>query len=223
MKDNKYKAVLFDLDGTLLDTLEDLADSMNAILDMHGMNTFPAEDYKEFLGLGFEALFRCVIPNDKLSDQLVDEFLSCMRIEYGKRWVEKTKPYPGILELLDELKRIGLKLAVLSNKADDFTKIIINNFFLPDYQFDIVRGLKDDFPPKPDPASSLHIAKQMKIDPADFLYLGDTDIDMQTANAAGMHSVGVLWGFRTADELKKNNAKTLIEQPLELLELISPD
>ena len=108
---------------------------------------------------------------------------------------------------------------VLSNKADDFTKIIIENL-LPSWEFDIVRGLNDDFPPKPDPASAIHIANHLGIDPADFLFLGDTDIDMQTANAAGMHSVGVLWGFRTADELKGNNAKTLIEKPSQLLELL---
>ncbi|MBN2590365.1 MAG: HAD family hydrolase [Sedimentisphaerales bacterium] len=220
MKEIRFKAVLFDLDGTLLDTLEDLANSMNVILNAHGMNTFPIDDYKEFLGLGLEALIRCVIPEDKVNDKIVDEFLACMRVEYGKRWAEKTKPYPEIHELLDELQAMDLKLVVLSNKADDYTQIIVSKL-LPNWQFDIVRGLKDDFPPKPDPASALQIAHELKIEPADFLYLGDTDIDMQTANAAGMYAVGVLWGFRTADELNENGAKTLLESPLQVLDLLN--
>ena len=113
-----------------------------------------------------------------------------------------------------------MKIVVLSNKADDYTQIIINKL-LPNWQFDIVRGLKDDCPPKPNPGSAIHIANELQIAPADFLYLGDTDIDMQTANAAGMYAVGVLWGFRTEDELKENGAKTLIETPLQLLELLN--
>lgn len=219
MKENKFKAVLFDLDGTLLDTLEDLANSMNVILKAHGMKTFPANDYKEFLGLGLEGLIKCVIPDDKFNEEIADEFLACMRVEYGKRWAEKTRPYPGIPELLDELQKIGLKLAVLSNKADEYTKVIIAKL-LPNWHFHIVRGLTDDYPPKPDPASAINIARELKIKPEDFIYLGDTNIDMQTANAAGMYAVGVLWGFRTAQELKENGAKILIESPLQVLDLL---
>jgi len=220
MKENKYKAVLFDLDGTLLDTLEDLANSMNVILKAHGMNTFYTEEYKGFLGFGLEGLIRCVIPDDQVSDELVEEFLADMKVEYGNRWAEKTRPYPGIPELLDELQKMGLKLVVLSNKMDDYTKIIIKTL-LPDWQFDIVRGLKDNYPPKPDPTSTLEIAKELKIKPGEFLFLGDTDIDMQTANAAGMYAVGVTWGFRTADELKENGAKVLIDLPLQTLDLLN--
>ncbi len=220
MKEHLFKAVLFDLDGTLLDTLEDLANSMNVILKAHGMNTFPVEDYKEFLGYGLEGLIRCVIPKAQVNDKLVHEYLADMKVEYGKRWAEKTRPYPGIPELLDELQRRGLKLVVLSNKMDDYTKIIIKTL-LPDWKFNIVRGLKENSPPKPDPTSALQIADALKIAPKDFLFLGDTDIDMQTANAAGMYAVGVLWGFRTADELRENGAKILIESPLQVLELLN--
>lgn len=219
MKETRFKAVLFDLDGTLLDTLEDLANSMNVILKAHGMDTYPVDEYKEFLGFGLEGLVRCVIPKAQVNDKLVHKFLADMKVEYGKRWAEKTRPYPGIPELLDELQRRGLKLAVLSNKMDDYTKIIIKTL-LPGWKFNIVRGLKDSLPPKPDPTSALQITKELKIDPADFLFLGDTDIDMQTANAAGMYAVGVLWGFRTADELRENGAKILIESPLQVLDLL---
>lgn len=219
MKTIKFKAIIFDLDGTLLDTLKDLANSMNAVLSCHEMKTFRIDDYRYFVGKGLGELIRSVLPRDRVSDQFVDEFLVEMRMEYAKRWAENTRPYPGIPDLLDKLQRIGLPLAVLSNKADEFTQIIIKTL-LSKWQFKVIRGLKDDLPPKPDPASALWIADQMKIQPSDFIYIGDTGIDMQTANSAGMYSVGALWGFRTAEELKENGAKALIETPLQLLDLL---
>lgn len=220
MKRNRFKAILFDLDGTLLDTLEDLANSMNVILNAHGMSTFPVDDYRTFVGKGLRELIRCVLPKDKVNDQTVDDFLASMRIEYSKRWAENTKPYPGIPDLLDGLQRMNLPMTVLSNKADEFTKIMVKAL-LPNWQFKIVYGLNSEFPAKPDPASSLRIAHELKIRPGDFIYLGDTDIDMQTANAAGMYAVGALWGFRTADELKANGAKALVESPVQVLELFN--
>ena len=217
---NRFKAVLFDLDGTLLDTLQDLADSLNAILEAHQMEIVGLDDYRNFVGKGLSELIKCVLPKDKISSELIEEFLAAMKIEYAKRWSINTKPYPGIPELLDELQRNNIPITVLSNKADNFTKIIVETL-LPNWNFAIVKGLTDDFPAKPDPASALQIACDLKIQPQEFLYLGDTDIDMQTANSAGMYAVGVLWGFRTAEELKANGAKILIESPLELMNLFN--
>lgn len=215
----RFKAILFDLDGTLLDSLKDLANSMNAVLEAYGMKIFPVDDYRYFVGKGLGELIRSVLPEDKVSDQRVEEFLVEMRKEYANRWAENTRPYLGIPELLDELQKIGFPMAVLSNKADEFTRIIVEKL-LSKWHFRVVRGLKDDLPPKPDPASALWIARQMKIQPSDFVYIGDTGIDMQTANAAGMYPVGALWGFRTAEELNVNGAKALIENPLQVLEVL---
>ena len=221
MKKNRFKAILFDLDGTLLDTLEDLADSLNAILNAHKMKTFPVDDYRIFVGKGLKELIKCVLPKEKISDQTINEFLEAMKVEYAKRWAINTKPYPGIPDLLDGLTQLDIPMTVLSNKADEFTKIMVERL-LPKWHFHIVNGLKPGHPPKPDPASALEIATELKIIPQDFIYLGDTDIDMQTANAAGMYAVGALWGFRTAQELMENNAKVLVESPLQVLDLINP-
>ena len=216
----RFKAILFDLDGTLLDTLRDLADSMNAVLGRHDMNTFPVDDYRFFVGKGLRELIRCVLPEDKISEQTIDEFLIAMRFEYSKRWADNSKPYPGVPELLDELQKINLSMAVLSNKADEFTQVMVRTL-LPKWEFQSIRGLKDGLPAKPDPTSALQIAHELKIQPSDFIYLGDTGIDMQTANAAGMYAVGALWGFRTAEELRVNGAKILIKSPLQVLELFN--
>ncbi len=220
MKEFRFKAVLFDLDGTLLDTLKDLADSLNAVLSSHGMDTFPVDDYRRFVGKGLKELIKCVLPKEKINEQVVEEFLSAMRVEYAKRWAENTKPYPEVPELLDELQQTGSPMAVLSNKADEFTQIIVKTL-LPKWQFQVIRGLTSDFPAKPDPASALQIAYELKIQPCDFIYLGDSGIDMQTANAAGMYAAGAMWGFRTAEELKANGAKILVKSPLQVLELLN--
>ena len=157
--------------------------------------------------------------SSQLDKKIHEEISSAMRNEYPKRWAENTKPYPGIPELLDELQKIKLPMTVLSNKSDDFTQIMVKSL-LPSWKFEVVRGLTENAAPKPDPASTLHIADELRIPPHEFLYLGDTDVDMQTANAAGMYAVGVLWGFRTAEELKSNGAKSLIENPLDVLKLL---
>ncbi|MFC1781641.1 HAD family hydrolase [Planctomycetota bacterium] len=211
--------MLFDLDGTLLDTLKDLADSMNTVLSQHGLNAYPVKNYRHFIGRGLEQLVRSVLPKDNINDKIVEEYLSAMKLEYAKRWADSTNPYPGIPDLLNELTKLDLPMVVLSNKSDNFTQIMVKTL-LPGGQFIIVHGHKDTVAAKPDPASALDIADELKIQPKDFLYLGDTSIDMQTAEAAGMYAVGVLWGFHTDEELKANGAKVLVESPLQVLELL---
>ncbi len=220
MKKIRFKAILFDLDGTLLDTLKDLADSMNMVLRAHGMKIYPVDDYRYLVGRGLRELIKSVLPEENADDQIIDKLLTAMKNEYSKHWKENTKPYPGIPALLDELQKLKFPMAVLSNKADEFTKIMVETL-LPKWKFQIVRGLKDKIPAKTDPAPAIEIAHELKIKPREFIYLGDTDIDMQTANAAGMYAVGVLWGFRDAAELKANGAKAIIESPLQVLELLN--
>jgi phosphoglycolate phosphatase len=215
----KFNAVLFDLDGTLLDTLEDLADSMNNVLNRFGFPGHAVEAYKYFVGDGMENLARRALPENHRDEATVARCVAAMREEYGTRWAEKTHPYQGIPELLDALTARGIKMAVLSNKPDDFTKVIVTRL-LPHWRFELVVGARPSMPKKPDPAAAVELAERLGIPPRGFLYLGDTNTDMQTAGAAGMYPVGVLWGFRTADELTASGAKVLIEHPTDLLELL---
>ncbi len=215
----KYKAVIFDLDGTLLDTIDDLGDSMNSVLERHGYPVHDLGAYKYFVGNGMRNLVKRALPEDKRDSASIDQGLMEMRGEYTKRWADKTRPYPGIPSLLNALTEKGIKLAVLSNKLDRFSKDIVEKL-LPDWSFYPVYGERDGVPIKPDPAGALEIVKILGFSPDEFLYLGDTGIDMQTAVSAGMYAIGVLWGFRNAEELVNNGADMVIEDPLEVLKLL---
>lgn len=215
----KYKAVLFDLDGTLLDTIEDLANSVNSVLSRYGYPAHSLNEYRFFVGNGLRNLVLKALPTNERSEANIDRCLDELREEYGKRWAEKTKPYPGVPELLDSLTANGIKMAILSNKADNFTRQIISTL-LPDWRFEVVYGERPSVPRKPDPTAALDIARSLGISPSEFLYLGDTDVDMKTANAAGMYAVGALWGFRPKEELIANGSKVLLEKPTDLLKLL---
>jgi len=214
----KFKAVLFDLDGTLLDTLQDIADSANAALRHLGFTGHPAEAYKYFVGGGIEELAERALPQSERNADTVAECLKLTRSEYQRRWAVHTRPYPGIREMLYELRNRNVPTAVLSNKPHEFTCRIVEEFF-GDYVFVSVRGATENVPVKPDPTVALQIAGQMKIPPAQFVYVGDSGTDMQTAVAAGMYAVGALWGFRTKDELVRTGTDRLIESPCELVTL----
>jgi len=215
----KHKAVIFDLDGTLLDTLEDIADSMNSVLERFGYPTHDIEAYKYFVGDGFRNLVLRALPEDDRTDENIEKGFIAVRDEYSRRWSNKTKPYPGISTMLDGFASRGIKLAVLSNKSDDFAKLMIKKF-LPDWEFSAVFGERQGIPKKPDPAGALEIADLLGVRTDECLYLGDTGVDMRTASAAGMFAVGVLWGFRQADELLANGADVLINEPPEALGLL---
>jgi len=214
-----FKAVLFDLDGTLLNTVEDLGDSMNRVLSRAGFPIHDIETYKYFVGWGIEKLVYLALPENQRDDATIAKYVANMRAEYSKHWADKTRPYDGIPELLDALTARGIKMAVLSNKPDDSTRKSTAKL-LPNWRFEIVIGAREGVPKKPNPKAAFEIVKIIKIPPENFLYLGDTDIDMETATKAGMYPVGALWGFREADELKKGGAKRLISHPMELLELL---
>ncbi len=214
-----YKAVLFDLDGTLLDTIEDIGDALNRVLEQNGFPVHDKDTYSRFVGDGAGNLISSALLEDKRTEAIIRSCLDAFLDDYSRNWNVKTRLYDGIPELLDRITARGLKMAVLSNKPHRYTKECIDGF-LSDWDFDAVIGQRDDVPKKPHPAGALEIAEQMNILPSDFLYLGDTEIDLKTSFAAGMFPVGVLWGFRSAEELKKGGAKVLIKSPLEALDLL---
>ena len=214
----RYKAVLFDLDGTLLDTLDDLTDSVNAVLSSHGYQTHDREAYRYFVGDGIINLILRALPSDRSDESYARSLLPEVDLEYEKRWNIKSAPYEGIRLLLKDLASRNLKLAVLSNKPHPFTTRIVSHFF-PDIPFQYVYGARDGVPRKPDPSAALDIAKEMKIDPSLFLYVGDTNTDMKTAFAAGMYAVGVAWGFRPVEELVEAGANMIIKKPEDLLSM----
>jgi phosphoglycolate phosphatase len=214
-----FRAIIFDLDGTLLDTLADIGDSVNRMLAEYGFPGHTRDDYTRFIGNGIKMLVTRALPVDGRSGELVEACVQRAREIYWQNWNHKTRPYDGIIELLDRLKTMGLPLAVLSNKPHDFTVRYVDAYF--DRQaFKVVMGQNDHFPVKPDPASALDIARQIDLPPSSFLFVGDSAVDMQTATAAGMFSVGVAWGFRGAKELRENGCRALVTHPLEILPLV---
>lgn len=215
----RYAAVIFDLDGTLLDTLQDLADSGNYTLAAHGFPMHDADAYRYFVGDGVSRLFERSLPEEARQPDVIARCAATFREAYGQRWNVKTRPYPGIPELLQWLAVQQIPAAVLSNKPDDFTRRCVQEL-LADFRFAAVLGQKAGLPLKPDPTGAREICAQLGLDPARTVYLGDTSVDMQTANAARMFPVGALWGFRTADEMLAGGARVLIQHPAELVGLI---
>lgn len=213
-----YKAVIFDLDGTLLDTLFDLAASMNNVLNRHGLPVHGIESYKQMIGEGVEHLVRRALPENMDSDETVKRFINEYRDEYDKNWKTNTRPYDGIIDLIETLASQGLRLNVLSNKPHDSTLTCVKEM-LPYERFDIILGHMPGENPKPDPHGATEISDKLGIPPNQFLYLGDTSTDMKTAVAARMFPVGVLWGFRTKKELLHNGAKMLLEKPADLMSI----
>jgi phosphoglycolate phosphatase len=215
-----HSAVLFDLDGTLLDTLEDLADSMNVVLKAHGFPVHGLDAYRYFVGDGVENLVLRSLPlPERDSEVFLRECVSKMRAEYTARWKDKTRLYDGIPELLDSLSARGVKTAVLSNKPHSATVQVVDHF-LGKWRFDATLGARAGVPIKPDAGAALDVCRALDSPPESFLYLGDTNTDMITARSAGMFAVGVLWGFRTEEELRTSGANAVIRHPLEALDLL---
>ena len=216
----QYKAVIFDLDGTLVDSLADLSDSVNLMLESYGFPTHEMEQYHDFVGNGSKKLMERTLPRDKAaSAEFVEEALVKYKAIYKERLLEKTRPYNGVRELLAELKSRGIPLAVCTNKHNDAALTIVKILFAPG-TFEEVLGDRPGFPKKPNPATPLEIASHLGVKPDEVAYLGDTSVDMETAVHAGFLPVGVLWGFRPEEELVKSGAKVLLKAPLELLEKV---
>ena len=210
------RAVLFDLDGTLLNTLEDIADSMNRALIENGLPAHKLEAYKYFVGDGVKtlAMRACGFQEDQ-----VQKVLTAYQAYYSAGCENKTRPYKGVKEMLARLAGMELKLCVFSNKPHRDTQYVMSRYFQK-IHFHVIRGQLEGVPVKPDPTGALAIASELAISPADFLYVGDTGVDMTCANRAGMTPVGVLWGFRPLEELMQNEARHIIASPGDLLSLI---
>jgi len=215
-----FRAVIFDLDGTLLDTIEDLTDSMNAALVRLGHPARTIAECKQLVGDGLETFVRRALPPAAADDPRQRTRLrELMMMEYRDRSTLKTRPYPGVPDLLDALAARNVPAAVLSNKPHDSTLAVMEHYFSR-WSFRAIFGARDGVPVKPDPAGALEIARILGLAPANIAYLGDTNTDMQTATGAGMYGVGALWGFRTAGELIANGAKVLIETPMDLMPIL---
>lgn len=217
----KFNAVIFDLDGTLLDSLADLANTLNSVLANNNLPTHATEKFRYLVGYGMSELVRKALPRDLQSrKELIERLKLEMQEHYAKTWKDNTIPYPGIPELLDWLDTTAIKKGVLSNKPDRFTKLCVETLLSP-WKFDMVTGHHPGISHKPDPQGAIWMAEKMGIDPSMILYVGDSEVDMLTANAAGMYPLGVLWGFRKKEELLESGAKTLVEKPEEIIELLS--
>lgn len=213
-----FKGAIFDLDGTLVDSLEDLADSMNKVLLDNNLPTHSLTTYKSFIGKGILNLVRVSLPETIQDEKTIMSYYNQMIEVYSDNCTVKTRPYDGIIDLIKELKEREVKLAVFSNKADEFTKKIVQTL-MPDY-FDMIVGLTIEAHKKPDPTGALKISEYFNIKPENIIYIGDTDVDMQTAQNANMYSVGALWGFRTKEELMDSGAKNVIVHPMDLIKLL---
>lgn len=212
-----YKGIIFDLDGTLLDTLEDLADSFNHALEENGFPAHPVEAYRYFVGNGAQKAVERALPDLSRKDKIIDKVLTEFKTWYDRHYHIKSAPYQGIMETLDELQKMNFNLAVLSNKPHEFTGKCVQHYF-PDI-FDLVQGHRYDFPRKPEPASTKHILEALELTAEQTLFVGDTRTDIETAKNGGLMSVGVAWGFRGEAELKAAGADYIIHQPRELFKI----
>ena len=214
------KAVIFDMDGTVADTLASIASFGNAALTAHGFPALETELYRQLVGDGRDMLIRrmLVATGMEHAEGTVQTVIQTYDALYEADPTRLVTPYPGILELLKTVRAAGIKTAILSNKPDNMTRFIADALFHG--LFDIVHGQREDIPKKPDPTAVLMLCEELGVTSADCLYVGDSGVDMQTGNNAGILSVGVTWGFRSTEELKENGAHHLVSTAQELLNLI---
>ncbi|MEI8185353.1 MAG: HAD family hydrolase [Chlorobiaceae bacterium] len=214
-----FNAVIFDLDGTLLDTLQDLVNTLNSVLAHHNYPTHRLDECRFLVGKGMRELVRKGLPEEAATPEEIDLLLNEFMAAYADNWNVNSRPYPGIAALLDIIKERQIKMAILSNKADHFTRLCAESL-LASWNFDVVMGHHDGIAHKPDPAGALLVAGRLGEDPSKILYVGDSGIDMQTASRAGMFPLGVLWGFRPKSELLEFGAKALVQHPEEIIDIL---
>ena len=219
--DSKIKLIIFDLDGTLLDTLTDLALSTNHALEQNGFPEHPVESYKLFVGNGIDKLIERVLPPDSRESEMQRQVKSDFLNHYSVHLNDHTVPYPGVSELLSELEKRRIQIAVATNKPQEPARSIMSEKFATT-TFDAVLGQVTKRAVKPNPEIVFEIIKKSGVKASETLYVGDSDVDMQTAHNAGVTGIGCLWGFRSERELKENGATHLIRHPLELLDHLNP-
>jgi phosphoglycolate phosphatase len=214
------KNIVFDLDGTLLDTLEDIAISANFTLVSLGFQAQEREKYRYFVGEGVFKLFENIFASNPQTPELIQEAVLLFQSHYAKQFNQNTTLYEGISKMLTFLQKRGFKMAILSNKPDSFTKMCAMKY-LREWKFEVVFGAREGIPRKPHPEGALEICTLLHVKPNECYYLGDTMIDMQTANNAGMIALGALWGFREEAELRAHGAKYLVKTPSEVIKLLA--
>ena len=212
------RLIVFDLDGTLLNSLEDLADSANWVLEQHGFPTHPVDAYRYFVGDGVRKLIERILPQEERTEARIEQCRQEFVAYYKVHMEDKTSVYEGITELLVELKNRGLKIAVATNKVHVAVAPLMAKYF-PNIRFDAMIGQREGVPVKPAPQIMFDILKETGCEPSEALHVGDTATDMQLAHNAGVTPVGVLWGYRPLEELREAGAKFIIEKPEELLGL----
>ena len=214
----KYKGIIFDLDGTLLDTIQDISDSANEVLTLYGYPNFSYDEYKLKVGDGLKNLFRNSVP-DGIDDNTFEEAYRLFLKTYNKNYQNKTIPYKGIVEMLEEIDKMGIKIGINSNKKNEYTYKLAIKFFIR-VPFIAIFGERNDIPRKPDPTAAKEILKDMDLQPEEVLYVGDSKTDIMTATNAGMDGMGVLWGFRSFEELNKYGAKYIVSNPEEIVNIV---
>lgn len=212
-----YQLCIFDLDGTLINSLGDLADSVNFALRQYNLPEHPEEAYRHFVGNGAKRLIQRVLPQGR--EDLFQQVYETYDRRYHDCCLCRTQPYPGILSLLDEVHKAGSQIAVLSNKPDPFTRYIAGHFF--PHQLDLVFGQRPGIPTKPAPDGVWEILRHFEVSPEQAILIGDSDVDIETAHQAGMSSLGVCWGFRGREELERAGADFLAADAAEAARILT--
>lgn len=213
------EAIIFDLDGTLLDSIGDIATCGNETLVAMGFPQLTVDEFRAHVGDGMAGLARKVIPSEHRDEATVAKFLEGYRALYSQKWNQTTVSYGGIEDLLENLRARGVRLAVLSNKRDDFTRVCVDRL-LPPGVFMEVRGESEITPKKPDPRGALSVAENLGVEPRRCIFVGDSEIDAETAQRAGMKFVAVEWGYRSRAELESVGARNFIKTPGQLLDYV---
>jgi phosphoglycolate phosphatase len=221
MKNMKYTCVIFDLDGTLVNTIGDIARTMNQALVLHGFEPLPEAEYPKITGWGIKKLAASCLPDSlgNKKEEIAEEVAADAARFYGEKPLETSKPYPGIIELIAKLAGKRVKMAVFSNKPDLAAHLVVEGLFPAGY-FSAIRGEIEGVPRKPDPAAVWELLVEMDRSPSDTVFMGDSEIDMETARAAGCFPLGVSWGFRSRDILEAAGASLIIDKPQELMDLL---
>ena len=213
-----YQYVIFDLDGTLLNTLDDLADAGNWVCANHGWPTHSVEAFKQFVGNGLAKMAERMAPEDHRSPEAVAEILKEFSPYYNEHKADKTAAYAGMPEALEQLKKAGIHMSVLSNKAHEMAGPVVESYYPG--MFPVVQGALAGVPTKPDPTLLHRLMEQIGAKVENTLFVGDSNVDIRTAKNGGLTSCGVLWGFRSRQELEAEQADFLVETPAELVKLI---
>lgn len=212
------KAVLFDLDGTLADSLIDLAGATNYALGVKGFPAREVEEFKYFVGDGIPKMLERALPESARSNELIEELKDIFLPYYAEHYADNTYAYDGVPELVNELKKCGFIVAVVTNKAQHMADKVVHKLYGD--SFELIFGLRPNIPAKPDPTAALMAMEELGVTPEECVFIGDSGMDVATAVNSGAVPVGELWGFRLEDELRANGAKYIISKPNELLDII---